>query len=46
MPTNTKRDDNPILTKADTNRAIRFQDLPESLRQKALNRVCDPQKST
>jgi len=45
MPTNTKRDDNPVLTKADTRRAIRFQDLPTSLQQKALKRVRGPQKA-
>jgi uncharacterized protein (DUF4415 family) len=45
MPTNTKRDDNPVLTKADTKRAIRFNDLPESLQQKALKRVRGPQKA-
>ena len=45
MPTNTKRDDNPILTKADTKRAIRFKDLPASLQQKALKRVRGPQKT-
>ncbi len=45
MPTNTKRDDNPVLTKADVKRAIRFKDLPASLQQKALKRVRGPQKS-
>jgi len=45
MPTNTKLDDNPILTKADTKRAIRFKDLPASLQQKALKRVRGPQKT-
>jgi len=45
MPTNTKHDDNPILTKADTKRAIRFKDLPASLQQKALKRVRGPQKT-
>ena len=45
MPTNTKHDDNPILTKADTKRAIRFKDLPASLQQKALKRVRGPQKA-
>ena len=45
MPTNTKRDDNPVLTKADTKRAIRFHDLPTSLQQKALKRVRGPQKA-
>jgi uncharacterized protein (DUF4415 family) len=44
MPTNIKRDDNPVLTKADTKRAIRFADLPESLQQKAIKRVRGPQK--
>jgi len=45
MPTNTKRDDNPVLTKADIKRAIRFKDLPASLQQKALKRVRGPQKT-
>jgi uncharacterized protein (DUF4415 family) len=45
MPTNTKRDDNPVLTKADTKRAIRFKDLPASLQQKALKRVRGSQKA-
>jgi len=45
MPTNTKRDDNPVLTKTDAKRAIRFADLPESLQQKALKRVRGPQKA-
>ncbi len=45
MPTNTKRNDNPVLTKADPKCAIRFQDLPESLQQKALKRVRGPQKA-
>jgi uncharacterized protein (DUF4415 family) len=44
MPTNTKRDDNPILTKADVKRAVRFHDLPASLQSKALKRVRGPQK--
>jgi uncharacterized protein (DUF4415 family) len=45
MPTNTKRDDNSVLTKADTKRAIRFHDLPAGLQQKALKRVRGPQKA-
>jgi uncharacterized protein (DUF4415 family) len=45
MPTNTKRDDNPVLTKADAKRAIRFKDLPASLQEKALKRVRGPQKA-
>ena len=45
MPKTSKRDDNPTLTQADMKRAIRFQDLPESLQQKALKRVRGPQKA-
>lgn len=46
MPTNTERDENPILTRADVKRAIRFHDLPESLQQKALKREGVSQTST
>jgi uncharacterized protein (DUF4415 family) len=45
MPTNTKHDDNPVLTKADVKRAIRFKDLPASLQQKAIKRVRGLQKA-
>jgi len=45
MPTKPKRDDNPVLTKADMKRAIRFKDLPASLQQKAIKRVRGPQKT-
>ncbi len=45
MPTNTKRDDNPVLTKTDVKQAVRFKDLPASLQQKALKRVRGPQKA-
>ena len=45
MPKITKRDDNPVLTKADMKRAIRFKDLPASLQQKAIKRVRGPQKT-
>jgi len=45
MPTKPNRDDNPVLTKADMKRAIRFKDLPASLQQKAIKRVRGPQKT-
>lgn len=47
MPTNTKmkRDDNPVLTRSDVKRAIRFSDLPKSLQEKATKRVRGPQKA-
>jgi len=45
MPKNIERDDNPVLTKADVKRAIRFKDLPESLQRKALKGVRGPQKA-
>ena len=45
MPTKPKRDDNPVLPKADMKRAIRFKDLPASLQQKAIKRVRGPQKT-
>jgi uncharacterized protein (DUF4415 family) len=45
MPKSTERDDNPVLTKADVKRAIRFEDLPEGLQRKVLKGVRGPQKS-
>jgi uncharacterized protein (DUF4415 family) len=45
MTKSFKRDDNPVLTKLDMKRAVRFGDLPESLQRKALQGVRGPQKS-